>query len=182
MKIKAHVQLPCEMLIPSYNFLFHPSIRGGKPHLYKDERVVKFQRYLIGELGQNNELIRLASVHKIIPLIIVRASFVFAFKERFFGRDTSNAIKATEDALVQVIGIDDSQFISVQGEKVRSDDNNIEKVSIELIPACKNIYCKCGCGGMVTLCHAVKGRLGIKKWEPLPYIRGHNIKQKTPAL
>ena len=44
-------------------------------------------------------------------------NFTFLIRDRFWLRDVSNMCKATEDALVEVMGIDDSRVVKLTANK-----------------------------------------------------------------
>lgn len=105
------------MFVPSTNYLYKPGIRGGRfPYLYKVESVVAFQEELITQ-GNASGLVKIRDLTISSPAYTL--SLVFLIRDRFWSRDVSNMVKASEDALVEVIGIDDSRAITVTATKER---------------------------------------------------------------
>ncbi len=113
--------------MPSLNHLYKPGIRAGKfPYLYKDEKILKFQEQLIA-LGEQTELIQMRG----IPYFSLDLSLVFFLRNRFWQRDCSNLVKATEDGIVKIIGIDDSRVIRLEAIKKQKKDK-IEGIKVSI--------------------------------------------------
>lgn len=123
----AMIWFPSGVIVPSLNHLYKPGIKAGRfPYLYKDERVLKFQEQLI-ELGEHTDLVRMRGV----PYFSLDLSLVFFIRDRFWRRDCSNLVKATEDGIVKIIGIDDSRIIHLEASKERKKDK-IEGIRISI--------------------------------------------------
>lgn len=123
----AMIWLPPGVLVPSLNHLYKPGIRAGKfPYLYKDEKILKFQEQLIA-LGEQTELIQMRG----IPYFSLDLSLVFFLRNRFWQRDCSNLVKATEDGIVKIIGIDDSRVIRLEAIKKQKKDK-IEGIKVSI--------------------------------------------------
>lgn len=111
----ATIWFPLGVYIPSTNYLYKPGIRKKRfPYLYKHESVVEFQERVIA-LARETDL----SLLRDVSFSQFDLSLVFLIRDRFWRRDVSNMIKATEDALVEIIGVDDSRVISITARKER---------------------------------------------------------------
>ena len=111
---KTVIWLPDGIYIPSTNYLYKPGIRGRKfPYLYKEESVAKYQKLLI-YLGETTPLSRIQET----VYFSLNLSLTFFIRDRFWLRDVSNMVKATEDAIVDIIGIDDSRVLQLTAQKI----------------------------------------------------------------
>ena len=109
------IWLPDGMYVPSTNYLYKPGIRGGRfPYLYKEESVEEFQTLFIS-LGEETSLIHLRE-KKYFSLDLYLTFFI---RDRFWRRDVSNCVKSVEDALVRIIGIDDSRVLLLTAKKIQ---------------------------------------------------------------
>jgi hypothetical protein len=89
-------------------------------------------------------------------------------------------LKATEDALVSYIQIDDSKYLSVSGKKQKID--SVEE-SIEItIEVFGDRVCACGCGKVTPIATHTRKDRGYIKDQPLEYIPGHNSNGGVPFL
>jgi Holliday junction resolvase RusA-like endonuclease len=160
--------------IPSCNFLFKPGIRAGRyPYLYKNEKVEEFQKEVIRKLEEGACFLPIFSFDT--DDIWLNVSFVFNFRKRFNVRDTSNMLKATEDALVRYLRIDDSRHLSVCSKKQKIEgDGEFIDISIEVLG---NKLCKCGCGELTPIASHTRKDRGYTKGQPLEYVPGHNSKR-----
>jgi Holliday junction resolvase RusA-like endonuclease len=133
MKYKAEIEL--ELTIPSMNFIYRPGKNKKYPYLYKDPRVEEFQDELLRKLPTTSlrDLQGNASA-------VLHVHFIFKFSKRFWGRDTSNMFKATEDALVTFLGIDDSRTIKIIGEKKKLRKNQTKECIVIKIKVVENPY------------------------------------------
>jgi Holliday junction resolvase RusA-like endonuclease len=114
-----------ETKIPSVNHQYKPCMRKNKTlYLYKDPKVEKYQN----EFKSNCSLPNISHLED--PVLVVH--FTFIFRTRFWQRDVSNMLKATEDALVSVIGIDDSRSLKVSAEKEKTEEKSKEYVRVEI--------------------------------------------------
>ena len=124
MRQKVRVELAEGMTIPSVNEHKQPNWRAKR--MYKKPQIDEFQeslRYRLRNAGLG-EITEFSNPK-------VEVWFKFCFKNRFWIRDVSNMIKATEDALRDVIGIDDSRTLKIHGEKEKIE-GKIEIIEIEL--------------------------------------------------
>ena len=111
----ATIWFPDGMYIPSTNYLYKPGIRGGKfPYLYKEESVEEFQALLVS-LGEETQLIRIRE----IEYFSLSLDLTFFIRDRFWRRDVSNCVKSVEDAIVRIIGIDDSRVVCLTAKKIK---------------------------------------------------------------
>lgn len=124
MNFSAVIEL--ERSVPSVNYIYKPgkNKRGGV-YLYKDPKVEEFQEHLI-EKGVKTDLVNLRDVEGVESLEV---SIVFHIRKRFWNRDVSNMVKAVEDALVIVTGVDDSRTLKIFAEK-RKTTALIEKLEV----------------------------------------------------
>jgi Holliday junction resolvase RusA-like endonuclease len=100
--------------LPSVNNTYKPGIRQGKyPYLYKHPSVAKYQKEFI-ELAEKTDLIKIRPLH----VHALEVIFKFYFRTRFWNRDLTNLVKATEDALKEVVEVDDSRTIHTEQTKV----------------------------------------------------------------
>jgi Holliday junction resolvase RusA-like endonuclease len=146
--------------IPSENFLYKPSCRGGKAHLYKNPKIREYQKEIISK-GKNTDLINIRNIDRVLS---TELSLLFCLNSDFYKRDTTNFLKATEDALVELTGIDDGRTIKIEVGKELVDES------------CESIYvgfkinqqnsCLCGCGG-------------FPKSLTASWVRGHDKKGST---
>ena len=109
------IWLPDGIYVPSTNYLYKPGIRGGRfPYLYKEESVEEFQALLVS-LGEETPLIGLREK----PYFSLNLDLTFFIRDRFWRRDVSNCVKSVEDAIVRIIGIDDSRVLRLTAKKVQ---------------------------------------------------------------
>lgn len=118
------VELPEGMSIPSVNK--HKEVGRGGKHMYKNPRVRKYQEELIRQLKET-DLANISEVKE--PTVHVK--FKFYFKNRYWRRDVTNMIKATEDGLKEVLGIDDGRTVHVTAEKIKHEFKQ-EKIEITI--------------------------------------------------
>lgn len=118
----------------SENFLYKPALAFGKGgrryvHLYKDERVVAYQKALKEAFDRSVDLEILPPPPYVAGIV---TCYIFGLRpERFWERDLSNMIKATEDTLFSkdqekfnsVLPYDDSQVVASSQRKMFSDTN-----------------------------------------------------------
>lgn len=120
------VRVESDIAIPSTNEHKLPTRRGNKVWLYKNPEVHKFQYHIESKLYEAG----LAVQFKDLKVdYISEVKFGFHIKSNYNRRDTSNMIKLIEDALVTVIGVDDSKYKRIIAEKFHT---NNEKESIEI--------------------------------------------------
>ena len=117
------VELPEGMSIPSVNK--HKEVAKAG-HRYKNTRVRKYQEEVTKQVKKSS-LIDLGSLES--P--VLKVEFKFIFKNRYWNRDVSNMFKATEDALKDAIGVDDSRTVYITGEKVKHEEK-AEKIEIRV--------------------------------------------------
>ncbi len=112
-KYDVTIWFPDGVCIPSTNYLYKPGIRAKRfPYLYKEETIVTFQNIFI-DLAKTTDL---ASV-KGEKCDYFDISLDFLIRDRFWNRDVSNMVKSVEDAIVTIIGIDDSRVIHLHASK-----------------------------------------------------------------
>lgn len=105
--------------IPSVNEMYHPKSSPGKAYawMYKDHSVAKYQDKII-ELANKTELSKVKDIKNSVYCIDV--VLIFLVKSGLWTRDVSNMIKATEDALMSVTGVDDSRHVKITSYKALS--------------------------------------------------------------
>lgn len=118
------VELPDKMSIPSVNK--HKEVGRGGKHMYKPSRVRNYQEEVIRQLSSS-----CFSEINFKEKPVLRVKFVFYFKNRYWRRDVTNMIKSTEDALKEVLGVDDGRTIHVTADKVKHYEK-IEKILISV--------------------------------------------------
>lgn len=118
------IELPEGMTIPSVNK--HKEVGRGGKHMFKNPRVRKYQEEIKEQL-KGSCLENVSSPDS--P--VLRVGFKFYFKNRYWRRDVTNMIKATEDGLKDVLGIDDGRTVYITAEKIRTSEK-IEKVEIKV--------------------------------------------------
>ena len=96
--------------------------KTGKVIRYKDKKDVAFEEGVQGQVfAQLRELDPDAPVGDALPVfardVILRASFKFYFSRRPTNRDVQNYFKSICDALEGLVYVNDSQLVSVFGEK-----------------------------------------------------------------
>lgn len=113
----------CRRSIPSVNTLYHARALGkGRAYLYKDTDVATFQKEI--EEDFNRQLPYLDH-DKFYELILI-----FLIADGYGERDTSNMIKATEDAIAKVLRVDDKRNLVVISAKCPSIDEHEHVVVI----------------------------------------------------
>lgn len=172
MNVEFAVDLPPDLAIPTANRLFRPRRQGDHVYLYKHPKAVRFQQYLIESFSKQVAVQKIKLLHAEVPLLLDIA-LQFTFVRRFFLRDTSNAIKATEDALVKVLGIDDSQFVGIAGRKVAAPPTprklrtlRRERIVVTITPFARHQVCQCGC--------ASPAHIALQTYRPVTYNPGHH--------
>lgn len=125
-KYNVVVILPESMSIPSVNKHKEPG-RGGK-HMYKNPRVRAYQEEIVEQL-KDSCVANIVTYEK--PILHVE--FRFHFKNRYWRRDVTNMVKATEDALRDVIGIDDGRTVHVTAEKIKhTEKREMVEISVKV--------------------------------------------------
>lgn len=189
MKWEFAVELPPELAIPTANRLFRPRRQGDHVYLYKSPKAVIFQQYLIASFSKQTAVSKIKALHAEIPLLLDIA-LQFTFVSRFFLRDTSNAIKATEDALVSVLGIDDSQFLGIAGRKHQAPPTprklrktRRERIVVSITAFARDQCCHCGCHMPAQIATRTDRARGVQAYRPYRYNPGHAPDgQETPRL
>lgn len=135
-------ELFLEDKIPSENFIYKPGkTKYGKVYLYKTSKIKKYQEELI----EKGEITELANIRKLDRVISLRMNLVFNLTENLFKRDATNMVKATEDAITKIIGVDDSKTTHLKVSKKLTTQTQ-ESISIE-ISVIQQPPCLCGCNG-----------------------------------
>ena len=123
------MELPDGMTIPSVNE--HKQPNWSAKRMYKKPQVDEYQESLRYRIKQT-DLIRLKELED--PNVKLEVWFKFCFRKRFWVRDVSNMIKATEDSLRDAIEIDDSRTLKMHGEKEQiKGDIEIVEIEVEVI-------------------------------------------------
>lgn len=157
-------ELFLEGKIPSENFIYKPGkTKYGKVYLYKTSKIKKYQEELI-EKGEITELINIRKLDRIVSL---RVNLLFNLTENLFKRDATNMVKATEDAITKIIGVDDSKTTHLKVHKELTTQER-ESILVE-ITVIQQPPCLCGCGKHPKTITAkwVKGHDKIRTSIPL---------------
>lgn len=112
-----------EISATSENFLYRPKSAGRYAYLYKDPVVIKYQEDLKKDLMTQFKVDNIPPCEHICGLVTF---FIFGVSpSSFYKKDTTNMIKATEDALFgtenSLFEPDDSMVTSSAQRKVVSD-------------------------------------------------------------
>lgn len=104
-----------ELKIPSENYLYKIGRSRTRTWLFKDPAVEEYQALLIKKLLDS-------SLAKLPVKKVSRANLylTFGLRENILTRDTTNMVKATEDAVVKVTRFDDSLHFVCHSEKILS--------------------------------------------------------------
>lgn len=117
-----------DLTIPSVNYIYKPGkTKQGRLYLRKDTKVKKFQEEFI-EKGEKTDLAKIRDME----IDTFECFLTFYIKKRFWTRDVSNMVKAVEDAIVEIIGVDDSRVTDICGRK-RMVKSSVESIGVELI-------------------------------------------------
>lgn len=131
-KYEVTVELPKGISIPSVNAHKEPRLgKWGKIYMYKNPKVCIYQEELKNKLDSSC----LTKLRGITPKPkAIKATFKFHFRKRFWRRDISNLIKATEDVVKDIVEIDDSRTVHITGEKIKiKDDNEFVTIILEVV-------------------------------------------------
>lgn len=115
-------------VIPSENYLYKPSFRGKKAFLYKDPRIKEYQENLIHKFSENFRNKSELPPKEIVKQIISVYTFGI-HPDRYYSRDLTNMVKATEDALMGIqdclLPYDDSLVTVALERKLPSSEDFI---------------------------------------------------------
>lgn len=99
--------------IPSENCLYKPARSGRKSWMYKDPDIAAYQSDIVQMLSGTD-------INDIPKYDYIELHMIFFIKTGFLKRDTTNMVKATEDAIVRSSGTDDAYHFRVSTEKLPS--------------------------------------------------------------
>lgn len=105
--------------IPSVNEMYNYNRRSGK--VYKSPEVSEYQ-FNIEVLMCKTNLKYIRHISNYISEVAIDFTFVIGNHRKFWGLDTSNMIKATEDSVVKITKFDDAGHRIVNSIKVKSND------------------------------------------------------------
>lgn len=114
------VKIKYDGKIPSVNQLYLVGHgRGGRTWTYQNPDAVKYKDFIKRELD-NKKFSEEFEQYKEKD-VIIKLDISFILKDNFWRRDVSNLMKATEDAIVNSIGIDDRYNLEITMRKVQND-------------------------------------------------------------
>lgn len=112
-------EITCDKIF-SENILYHQNItRGGKRYVYKNPVVRKFQE----DIEEGLEASDLRDLSKYNYEYLEIEFLFFVRKKRFKNMDVTNCVKAVEDSLVKITGIDDSRHVKVSSTKIQTEED-----------------------------------------------------------
>lgn len=117
-------------IVPSVNMLYIPRSNGKRTWTQKDPTCAAFQSDF--ESLANKTALKLLRDNGIAHIQqYYHMSIVFKIKQSFWRRDTSNMLKAMEDSLAKVTGIDDRFCTHLDATKEKSLDDH-EYIDIKI--------------------------------------------------
>ena len=101
---------------------------GNKSWIYLDPLIVQMQKSIEQQLIDQN-------VHAYFKDLkgkdlVYEVEIIFAIKENFFKRDTTNIIKYVEDAIASATEINDAYHVKVSAKKVLNNKDDFEYIII----------------------------------------------------
>lgn len=108
--------------IPSTNQLYGAAstFKSNKAWLFKYPAVDKFQKEIIEKFSKTEIL----DLGKKVEFKYMTVTCLYLIASDFESRDTTNMIKASEDALTKVLKKDDSKTLNFHSHKRHSPDGN----------------------------------------------------------
>lgn len=113
-------------VIPSVNDMYKVGRRGTKSWIYLNPVIDNYKKFIREELIKNGAIEHFSGLKN----VVLDVAIIMVFKQNFWTRDISNTTKATEDAVVSAIAIDDRFNLRVSSSKMMNDKDDFEYIAI----------------------------------------------------
>lgn len=123
MNFNAIIKYPIGTKIPSINQMYLTRRGGGR---YLNPEVANHKLHIKTQIIKQG----MSDYFKDKKDIAIELEILVIFKTRFWVRDVSNIIKATEDAIAEVIKVDDKYNVRVSTRKILNDKDDHEYLII----------------------------------------------------
>lgn len=123
------IRFPDTVAIPSTNQMYLPTSNGrGKSWLRKNPEVADYQRQ-VHCLVAMTPLVQIKKISSLVEAL--HLDLTFYLKTHFTNRDLDNLLKSTLDAMVKIIGVDDSKIMDLKCRKLKSKES-FESILIKI--------------------------------------------------